>query len=142
MKSIELFLVFGRGAAEGLKYSVFEEIERIENAVKQSLVEYDNLEIVREDFCQKYGNNCKNTTENGLCKNFVNGYVCGCQPGFVKDFRSSYHLCKDINECTMKSHDCLRSQDCSNTEGSYKCIEKKISFNEKLVNFFFWIFSE
>jgi len=53
MKSIELFLVFGRGAAEGLKYSVFEEIERIENAVKQSLVEYDNLEIVREDFCQK-----------------------------------------------------------------------------------------
>lgn len=53
MKSIELFLVFGRGATEGPKYSVFEEIERIENAVKQSLVEYDNLEIVREDFCQK-----------------------------------------------------------------------------------------
>ena len=53
MKSIQLFLVFGKTAAEGLKYSVFEEIEKIENAVKQSLVEYDNLEIVREDFCQK-----------------------------------------------------------------------------------------
>ena len=53
MKSIELFLVFGQSAATDLKYSVMEEIERIENAVKQSLVEYDNLEIVREDFCSK-----------------------------------------------------------------------------------------
>lgn len=53
MKSIELFLVFGQSAAADLKYSVMEEIERIENAVKQSLVEYDNLEIVREDFCSK-----------------------------------------------------------------------------------------
>ena len=57
MKSIELFLVFGQSAATELKYSVMEEIERIENAVKQSLVEYDNLEIVREDFCSK----CKYT---------------------------------------------------------------------------------
>ena len=43
--------------------------------------------------------------------------LCECTNGFYGDG----HTYNDINECTTNTHTCLGNQNCTNTQGSYKC---------------------
>lgn len=48
------------------------------------------------------------------------GFRCDCRIGFTLDPLTS--ACEDINECQINNHECLDTQRCDNTIGSYRCI--------------------
>merc|ERR1719427_808436 len=53
------------------------------------------------------------------CVNTPGQYFCECPPGYtVRDGR----YCDDIDECSLGSANCLQSETCFNTKGSYKCV--------------------
>lgn len=86
---------------------------------------------------------------NEVCVNEIGGYKCNCNTGFKHDpittkcvgklnifiLFISFNICvsSDINECQVNNHNCLLSQKCENTIGSYICIrtecEKGYSWN-------------
>lgn len=57
---------------------------------------------------------------NQKCENNVGSYICRCKPGFQLD--SVTQACVDINECQVDLHNCLPSQRCDNTIGSFQCV--------------------
>ncbi|XP_043069428.1 fibulin-1 isoform X1 [Drosophila bipectinata] len=66
----------------------------------------------------------KNTTYScsGMhqeCVNSLGNYSCQCLSGFKLD--STLNECIDINECSINNHNCLPTQRCDNTIGSYIC---------------------
>uniref|UniRef100_A0A336K111 CSON005259 protein n=1 Tax=Culicoides sonorensis TaxID=179676 RepID=A0A336K111_CULSO len=54
------------------------------------------------------------------CTNEIGGFRCDCKIGFTLDPKTK--ACVDINECQINNHECLESQRCDNTIGSYTCI--------------------
>ncbi|XP_063990855.1 fibrillin-2-like [Diachasmimorpha longicaudata] len=58
-------------------------------------------------------------TSNEECVNNVGSYVCNCRTGFRRD--NLTQACVDINECQLPN-DCLSTQRCDNTLGSYNCV--------------------
>lgn len=56
---------------------------------------------------------------NQNCINVPGSYRCDCKSGFSMD--KVVNACVDINECQINNHDCLDSQRCDNTIGSYTC---------------------
>lgn len=48
------------------------------------------------------------------------GFRCDCKIGFTLDPLTN--ACEDINECQINNHECLETQRCDNTIGSYRCI--------------------
>lgn len=48
------------------------------------------------------------------------GFRCDCRIGFTLDPLTN--ACEDINECQINNHECLETQRCDNTIGSYRCI--------------------
>ncbi|XP_030566689.1 fibulin-1 [Drosophila novamexicana] len=63
-------------------------------------------------------NSCK-TEMHQECKNTVGSYHCDCLPGYSLDV--TQNECVDINECSINNHNCLSTQRCDNTIGSYIC---------------------
>lgn len=74
---------------------------------------------------------------NEVCVNEVGGYKCNCNTGFKHDPITSKcvgefelfpnnslisYLFSDINECQVNNHNCLSTQKCENTIGSYTCV--------------------
>lgn len=57
---------------------------------------------------------------NQECKNIQGGFQCICKTGFELD--PLLQACVDINECQVNRHNCLQSQRCDNTIGSFHCI--------------------
>lgn len=57
---------------------------------------------------------------NQICINLPGAFQCDCKVGFVLDPLTN--ACEDINECQINLHDCLETQRCDNTIGSYRCI--------------------
>ncbi|XP_069694529.1 fibrillin-2 isoform X2 [Periplaneta americana] len=57
---------------------------------------------------------------NQDCRNTQGGFLCVCKTGFQLD--PILRACVDVNECQVNKHDCLPSQRCDNTIGSYHCI--------------------
>ncbi|XP_021928594.1 fibulin-1 isoform X7 [Zootermopsis nevadensis] len=57
---------------------------------------------------------------NQDCINSHGSFQCVCKTGF--QFDSLLHACVDVNECQVNKHDCLPSQRCDNTIGSFHCI--------------------
>ncbi|TMS37847.1 hypothetical protein L596_004694 [Steinernema carpocapsae] len=54
--------------------------------------------------------------------------VSQCAPGFRDS--DGKGVCKDIDECAAGMHRCTPLQTCQNTDGNYKCVEKRCSWNE------------
>ncbi|CAG0882698.1 unnamed protein product, partial [Darwinula stevensoni] len=57
---------------------------------------------------------------NSSCINLAGGYRCDCPFGF--QFTSRTKNCQDVNECQLGVHNCLTTQRCDNTIGSFTCI--------------------
>lgn len=58
-------------------------------------------------------------SSNEECLNKAGGYTCNCRTGFRRD--NLTQACVDINECQLQN-DCLPTQRCDNTLGSYNCV--------------------
>ncbi|XP_007906718.1 fibulin-5 isoform X1 [Callorhinchus milii] len=56
------------------------------------------------------------------CVNEPGTFFCICPPGFTMfdDNRS----CEDIDECENGNHTCTAEQDCFNTQGGFKCLDR------------------
>ncbi|KAI6189295.1 Fibulin-1 [Aphelenchoides fujianensis] len=64
---------------------------------------------------------CKSAGCHHLCTDRgESGIECSCRPGY--DLGPDGKSCIDIDECLLLVGDCLESQRCLNTPGSYKCI--------------------
>ncbi|KRF99819.1 LOW QUALITY PROTEIN: uncharacterized protein Dwil_GK13673, partial [Drosophila willistoni] len=67
----------------------------------------------------------QNTTNNchihlhKECRNTLGSFFCHCQAGYSLDVTQD--RCVDINECSINNHNCLPTQRCDNTIGSYIC---------------------
>jgi len=83
-------------------------------------------------------NECDNSSlycGTGNCLNINIGYICTCDAGFIATvdtysslYDASHRLrgpftCEDINECESNSNICGAEFVCSNTVGSYECVE-------------------
>ncbi|XP_044573669.1 fibulin-1 isoform X5 [Drosophila ananassae] len=80
--------------------------------------------VLQNDSCTDIDECLKNSTNNcnGMhqeCKNSLGNYSCQCLTGFSLDF--ALNECVDINECSINNHNCLPTQRCDNTIGSYIC---------------------
>ncbi|XP_034670380.1 fibulin-1 isoform X1 [Drosophila subobscura] len=70
-------------------------------------------------------NECTNNTTHTChahlqeCLNTLGSFSCQCQMGFRLDI--TQNECVDINECSINNHNCLPTQRCDNTIGSYIC---------------------
>ncbi|XP_046546605.1 mucin-like protein [Haliotis rubra] len=54
--------------------------------------------------------------EHASCHDNEGSYTCVCDKGFSRNGTQ----CKDIDECTLKTDNCV--QDCENVEGSFNCL--------------------
>uniref|UniRef100_A0A1B6DNR4 EGF-like domain-containing protein n=1 Tax=Clastoptera arizonana TaxID=38151 RepID=A0A1B6DNR4_9HEMI len=78
----------------------------------------DSDDCIDIDECLENGEEpCDSNQE---CKNTMGSYICRCKAGFQID--SVTQACVDINECQVNSHDCLTTQRCDNTIGSFHCV--------------------
>ncbi|XP_043863094.1 fibulin-5 isoform X6 [Drosophila mojavensis] len=71
-----------------------------------------------DECAQSTTNSCRNDLHQE-CKNTVGNYHCNCLPGYSLDV--TQNKCVDINECSINNHNCLPTQRCDNTIGSYIC---------------------
>uniref|UniRef100_A0A8R1DNL8 FiBrilliN homolog n=1 Tax=Caenorhabditis japonica TaxID=281687 RepID=A0A8R1DNL8_CAEJA len=64
--------------------------------------------------------------DHSQCINLPGTYYCNCTQGFNPKGNQGSGLdkCVDINECETGAHDCLASELCENTIGSFKCVSK------------------
>ncbi|CAD5219992.1 unnamed protein product [Bursaphelenchus okinawaensis] len=70
------------------------------------------------DECLEYGDEMC-LEPNTQCLNSAGSFQCVCKMGFY--WSHAGQVCVDIDECLIGA-DCLESQRCLNTPGSYKCI--------------------
>ncbi|KAK6634325.1 hypothetical protein RUM43_011725 [Polyplax serrata] len=54
------------------------------------------------------------------CVNTPGSYLCRCKSGFQENPETKQ--CEDINECQTNQHNCLASQRCDNSIGSFRCV--------------------
>ncbi|EEB18651.1 conserved hypothetical protein [Pediculus humanus corporis] len=54
------------------------------------------------------------------CINTPGSYLCRCKIGFEEN--PNTHRCEDVNECQTNQHNCLASQRCDNSIGSFRCV--------------------
>lgn len=73
-------------------------------------------------------NNCDEATE--LCVELIGSYKCECKAGYK---RQPGGTCEDVNECE-DNFDCPSNLICSNTVGSYICVETVESASATLPN--------
>ena len=59
------------------------------------------------------------------CKNTNGSFECSCDPGY--QLADDDFSCEDIDECQMGTSQCAQSETCTNTVGSYACIESGCS---------------
>lgn len=77
-------------------------------------------------------NECADNThdcpEDSVCINTEGNYTCDSSETFSEEnpcpvgFQEQGGKCEDINECMTGQHDCLESQRCDNTLGSFVCV--------------------
>ncbi|KAF8376402.1 fbl-1, partial [Pristionchus pacificus] len=68
-----------------------------------------------------HGDRCSSSKCEHLCNDRGGETVeCSCRNGF--DLSADGYSCVDVDECLLLMDDCLASQRCLNTPGSYKCI--------------------
>ncbi|KAH8267406.1 hypothetical protein KR018_008931, partial [Drosophila ironensis] len=81
--------------------------------------------IIQNDRCADIDECAHSSTNNCTvyshkeCKNSLGSYSCECKTGFNLDI--TLQECVDINECSINNHNCLPTQRCDNTIGSYIC---------------------
>uniref|UniRef100_A0A8R1TU84 Fibulin-1 n=1 Tax=Onchocerca volvulus TaxID=6282 RepID=A0A8R1TU84_ONCVO len=67
------------------------------------------------------GDRCTSAKCEHLCTDRGDTTVeCSCHPGY--ELAPDGYSCTDIDECLLLADDCLESQRCLNTPGSFKCI--------------------
>ncbi|XP_049316269.1 fibulin-1 isoform X5 [Bactrocera dorsalis] len=72
-----------------------------------------------DDICGKVKNLCAH-----ICENTKEAYRCKCRAGYKLDKNNvtCSPINNDINECSINNHNCLPTQRCDNTYGSYVCV--------------------
>ena len=64
---------------------------------------------------------CVNTR---LARSSPRGYNCYCSIGFTYSIDNGVFSCRDIDECMAGTHTCQEHEICSNTDGSFDCIDQ------------------
>ncbi|XP_041443130.1 adhesion G protein-coupled receptor E5 isoform X2 [Xenopus laevis] len=86
---------------------------------------YNTCEDINE--CDTNTHKCGANTK---CKNTKGGYLCLCNPGYLKKNNTvkftptdnkEDNKCEDINECDTNTHKCGANTTCKNTKGGYEC---------------------
>ena len=54
-----------------------------------------------------------------VCSNFLGGYNCSCNSGYLLD--QALHNCTDVDECEQAGNGCHSAAICNNTAGSFVC---------------------
>ncbi|XP_053328822.1 hemicentin-2 [Spea bombifrons] len=67
-----------------------------------------------EDECERH-TPCSHT-----CHNIPGSFTCSCPVGYA--LSSDNRNCRDVNECSLGTHQCPAGQECINTAGSYRCL--------------------
>ncbi len=84
------------------------------------------MDCIDIDECSEVTHDC---SEDELCVNDEGGYHCrdlaslregNCPVGYQYNY--GQRTCEDVNECSSGQHDCLESQRCDNTMGSFTCV--------------------
>ncbi|KAI1726500.1 calcium-binding EGF domain-containing protein [Ditylenchus destructor] len=112
-------------AANGFSSSCLSSFQKCCSSVNQ------NQNSAHRNFGESYGtsvvtshpmfDSCDGTRCEHLCTVRSDGDAeCSCRPGY--DLSSDGYSCIDVDECLLLIGDCLESQRCLNTPGSYKCI--------------------
>ena len=68
----------------------------------------------------------------GSCLNTMGSYLCSCNVGFNGSGYASRDGCRDLDECTMRTHECGETQFCLNTFGSFLCECLKPGFESEV----------
>ncbi|XP_065055560.1 fibrillin-2-like isoform X2 [Rhopilema esculentum] len=78
----------------------------------------DSRKCIDKDEClSRTTNDCQHR-----CINTVGGYNCSCHPGYKLVKLTN---CMDVDECTLRIHNCSMNATCKNNRGSFSCICNK-----------------
>lgn len=64
---------------------------------------------------------CKYNQCDHECTDTGTMVKCSCRKGF--ELAADQRTCKDIDECTLGTHDCSPQEECINNEGSFECYD-------------------
>uniref|UniRef100_A0A8C5QBV6 Hemicentin 2 n=1 Tax=Leptobrachium leishanense TaxID=445787 RepID=A0A8C5QBV6_9ANUR len=67
-----------------------------------------------EDECENHMP-CSHT-----CHNMLGSFSCSCPSGYM--LSADRQNCRDVDECSLRSHHCQAGQECINLAGSYQCL--------------------
>lgn len=66
------------------------------------------------------------SVDNGNeCANIYGDYICTCLTGYQKSTTIDKLACEDINECAADNPPCTGDQTCTNTVGSFVCVDPR-----------------
>lgn len=92
----------------------------------------------RPGFVNK-GNQCEDDNECARipnlcphkCVNLVGSYKCECNEGYITT--NGGKVCKDVNECLLRIHNCPPNSICYNTIGGFACRCKR-GYQKRMIN--------
>nr|XP_054769474.1 hemicentin-1-like [Lytechinus pictus] len=73
-------------------------------------------------YCRDVNECLQRNTCSHFCQNFYGGHVCACPTGYRLN-RFNERTCDDIDECRYRNGDCPPTEECQNTEGSFRCVQ-------------------
>ena len=102
------------------------------NSEKRS---YDYAPDESNDFCMSDGLSWKQSEDDRSVTVMCSEFFCGV--GYIDDDG----ICKDIDECSLGTHDCHENAVCGNIDGGYICECKSIYHGDGRIMLELWIYA-